>query len=445
MSTLRRRALGLGLFIVIALFITVSILAFKQSFTRFTVVTLTTDAIGNELPRNADVKANGVVVGEVRGVESGANGTVLVKLGLFPGRASELSSDTTAAILPKTLFGERYVSLDPGSADSTTLHSGDVIKASTSGNSKQLQDLFDQLLPVLRAIPPQDLNTTLTTLSASLSGRGKDLGTTIDNLDTVFAGLRGVLPQLQGTFRGLASFSKTYTQALPAIVDALDSFRTTAQTAVDRQSDLSSLFATVGQAATDSTGWLNRSGQDFIDLHVDGEDFFRGFGEQAPSFDCTFGTLAKYMPEISRVVGKGSLNPGAHVKVVFSSPRGRYLPYQDEPRFYHFKVPPRCYAAGTRTGQPFPQYPGGGIGGDGSYAPPSRNPGDQNLSSLPQPDLSVVPLTTVVRSVYDDPALMAQLKLIYADAAGKQELDDVPSWVTLIGAPGLKESEVYLK
>lgn len=119
--------------------------------------------------------------------------------------------------------------------------------------------MFDKLLPVLEAIPPQDLNATLTSLSKALSGRGEQLGTTLEELDQIFVAVNRNLPDLEGTLEGLASFSRTYSQALPDVVDALDSFRTTSNTIVERQSDLRTLIATLGVASDDLTGCCART------------------------------------------------------------------------------------------------------------------------------------------------------------------------------------------
>ena len=68
MTLLRKRLLGLVFFLVVALFLTLTITKFNKTFTEFTDVTLLTDSTGNALPANADVKARGMTVGEVREV-----------------------------------------------------------------------------------------------------------------------------------------------------------------------------------------------------------------------------------------------------------------------------------------------------------------------------------------------------------------------------------------
>ena len=387
MTVLRRRLLGLVFFIIVALFFTVTIMKFNNSFTDYTEVTLKTDSTGNALPSNADVKARGVVVGEVRRVQPAPDGSVDVVLGLTPSMADELPATTTARILPKTLFGERYVALQvPETTGGPTLANGDTINTDTSGNAREVQELFDKLLPVLEAIPPQDLNVTLTSLSSALSGRGEQIGTTLDELNTIFARINEHMPELQGTLRGLASFSQTYSEALPDVIDALDNLRTTSNTIVERQGDLRTLISTLGVAATDTTGWLRQNRTDLIDLFVDSEPFLVGLAKQSPTFVCTFRNFAGLIPESRRIVGQGTKNPGVRVNLQFVNPRGRYLPNQDEPRLLDRDPPAVCYEP-ARDGRPFPQYPGGGLA-DGSYQPPSRNAGPRTVKTLPQPQFS---------------------------------------------------------
>src|SRR5690606_4407211 len=109
-----------------------------------------------------------------------------------------------------TLFGERYVALQvPEDNNGPTLHDGSTIETDRSGNALEVQQLFDKLLPVLEAIPPQDLNSTLTALSQALSGRGEQLGVTLEELDKIFGEINENMPDLEGTLEGLATFSQT--------------------------------------------------------------------------------------------------------------------------------------------------------------------------------------------------------------------------------------------
>ncbi|MFW0788742.1 MCE family protein [Gordonia sp. CPCC 205333] len=445
MAIIRRRLLGLAFFLVIALFLGGTIMKFQGAFTTTDDVTLKTDSAGNSLSPNADVKARGMVVGTVKEIKQSDDGNVEVVLAISPDKISLLPANTTARVLPKTLFGERYVALQvPQDASSTpALTGGSIIQTDASGNAKEVQDLFDRLLPLLKAIPPQDLNVTLTSLSQALSGRGEQLGTTFEELSQIFSRINDNTDELQGTLRGLASFSQTYSEALPDVIDGLDNLRITGNTLVERQDDLRTLIATLGVAATDTTAFLRTNRVDLINLFIGSKDYLWGLANQSPVFGCTFKNFADLIPESRKIVGEGTPNPGVRVGLQFVNPRGRYLPNQDEPRNFEVNRGPTCYKPPT-NGRPFPQYPGGGLA-DGSYQPPSRNPGPRNIPGMPRAQFSATPAGNIkATNPFDDPTYRAQLQVIYGGAAGV-EPGKVPAWVTLIGGTALQGAQVTIK
>ncbi|MFT3900970.1 MAG: MCE family protein [Gordonia sp. (in: high G+C Gram-positive bacteria)] len=446
MRKLRLRAAGLAFFAVIALFIGGSILKFQGKFSPTKDVVLHTDSAGNSLSEHADVKARGMIVGTVKAVTPSPDGKVDVVLALQPDKLSLLPTDTTARILPKTLFGERYVALEVPRDSSTTatLAGGATIETAEQGNAKEVQDFFDRLLPLLKAVPPQDLNVTLTALSQALSGRGQELGETVKRLDAIFAEINDHTTDLQKTLRGLASFSQTYSEALPSIIDGLDNLRITGNTIVERQGDLAGLIASLGVAATDTTSFLNTNRKDLISIFTGTQDMLQGLARQSPTFGCTFKNFAALIPESRRIVGEGTQNPGVRVNLQFVNPRGRYLPNQDEPRLFDYDRNPVCYTP-AKNGRPFPQYPGGGLA-DGSYQVPSRNPGPRNVPEMPAAQYSVLPsgVAAAPTSPWSDPVFRAQLQMIYGAASGVSP-EQVPSWVTMLGAARLPGAQVNIR
>ena len=83
---------------------------YKKAFTEVARVTLETDTAGNQLQEASDVKVRGVIVGEVREVEANVEGAT-IELAIKPEYLDQIPADVTARLLPKTLFGERFVSL----------------------------------------------------------------------------------------------------------------------------------------------------------------------------------------------------------------------------------------------------------------------------------------------------------------------------------------------
>ena len=78
----------------------------------------------------------------------------------------------TARILPKTLFGEKYVALQvPADPSSRSIQAGDMIPESQV--AIEVEKVLSDLYPLLRTVQPAQLNYTLTALAEALEGRGE--------------------------------------------------------------------------------------------------------------------------------------------------------------------------------------------------------------------------------------------------------------------------------
>ena len=101
---------------------------FTKKFTDYDRVKVETSNIGLQLPARADVKIRGVLVGEVLDMSATSDGAELT-LGLFPSQIDTIPDNVTASIVPKTLFGEKYVSLIvPDEASASPIKAGDTIE-----------------------------------------------------------------------------------------------------------------------------------------------------------------------------------------------------------------------------------------------------------------------------------------------------------------------------
>lgn len=435
-SPLQNRLLGIALVVLIVVFVGWSVTSYNKTFEDVVTVSLETDSVGNALPRNADVKVRGMIVGEVRSATT-TDGVVTSELAIQPDMAEMIPSNATARLLPKTLFGERYVSLIlPDGAPASPIGEGTVLKQDRSGNAIEVGQLLDGLLPLLQAVPPQDLSNTLGALAQGLSGRGEELGLTIDRLENIFAGLNTELPAIQQDLRGLADFSQTYSDAAPELINALDNLRTTGNTVVEKRPALETLYASVTSAAGTTADFLDANSADVIGLASNSREALEVFAEFSPALGCTVSQFAEGARRGKVLLGDGDEYPGINVSMPLVNPKGRYLPNQDEPRLFEQTRGPSCYSSLDRyAGEYFPQYPGGSPN-DGSYQVPTRNPGEQNVPVLPAPQLSPVP-ASYAGSVTEQQTLA----VIYGGATGI-EPDAVPSWTTTVGAPALRGTQV---
>src|SRR5205823_4396279 len=134
---------------------------YDKRFTPVVLVNLDTDTVGNELHQHADVKVHGVLVGEVRQISSTGDGARLL-LAIQPDKVAALPANVSARLLPKTLFGERYVDLVlPAVPVSARLAAGSEINQDHSSSAIELERVLSDLMPVLQAVQPQKLSVTL--------------------------------------------------------------------------------------------------------------------------------------------------------------------------------------------------------------------------------------------------------------------------------------------
>ncbi|WP_027500656.1 MCE family protein [Rhodococcus sp. UNC363MFTsu5.1] len=449
-SALRRRILGLAFFLVLALFLAFTIGMYNKSFKEVVKVNLVTDSVGNSLPSHADVKVRGLIVGEVRSAST-EDGKVTSVLAIDPDKAELIPSNATARLLPKTLFGERYVSLIVPTGDTAApISQGDTLLQDKSGNAIEVGELLDGLLPLLQAVPPQDLANTLGALSQALAGRGNDIGLSIERLETIFAGVNTELPNLREGLRGLADFSQTYSDAAPDLINAFDNLRTTGATVVQQQNQIRALMSTVTATAGSTADFLTANKDSLISIAADSREALEVLAAASPTFGCTFAQFVPIVESASAILGlnpDGSLkdHPGARAATVFANPKGRYLPNQDEPRLFDQRGA-KCYQP-AEPGYKFGQYPGGSYN-DGSYQVPSRNPGPSFVPSPAAPQYSVVPSPAAGQNTpaaYTGSTLEQDtLAVIYGKGTGTLP-EAVPGWATLLGAPALRGTEVSVR
>ncbi|HVW44128.1 MAG TPA: MCE family protein [Amycolatopsis sp.] len=443
MTTLRRRLLGLVLIAVLVGGVTLSIAMYNKAFTDTVDVTLEAGDVGNQLLEQSDVKVRGLIVGSVSSISAKPDGAQLT-LSLDPASAKMIPDNVSARFLPKTLFGERYVSLEiPQHASAATLRDGDVIPEDRTQNAVQLSKALDDLLPVLQAVQPEKLSATLTAISTALRGRGDELGATLSQLGTYLDGLNPHLPQLQQNLQQLAKFSDNLNAAAPDLVQTLDNLSTTSKTIVDEQQNLQALYGNVTAASQTLESFVRGNASNLISLSANSRPTAELLAKYAPEYPCLFGSMADLVPLIDTSLGKGTNQPGLHAKIEVVVSRGPYEPGRDEPRFED-KRGPRCYDVKDFP-QPFPQYPPDGPIKDGSQPTPGSRVASDGLQ----------PANTAAEAggygsgtTAGNPANSAAEEDFLAQLVGPQvgmTPTDMPGWSSLLVGPLYRGAEVTVQ
>ncbi|KAA9162939.1 MCE family protein [Amycolatopsis acidicola] len=444
MRTLRRRLLGLLLIAILVGGVTLSIAMYNRAFTSFVDVKLEASDIGNQLLEQSDVKVRGLIVGSVKSISATSDGAELT-LALDPESAKLIPSNVSARFLPKTLFGERYVSLEiPPNPSAGTLQNGDVIPEDRSSSAVQLSKALDDLLPVLQAVQPQKLSTTLTAISTALQGRGDELGQTLSELGNYLDGLNPHLDELQHNLKSLAKFSDNLAGSAPDLVQTLDNLSTTSKTIVDEQQNLQSLYANVTTTSQTLESFLKANASNLISLSESARPTAELLARYSPEYPCFLGQMSQLVPLIDQAMGKGTSQPGLHATIEIVDSRGAYKAGQDEPRFADDRGP-RCYNIKDYP-DPFPQYPPDGPIQDGS----KPGPGSRSVSD------GLVPANTSADAggyngsgtTAGDPVNSAAETDFLAQLVGPQigvDPSQMPGWSGLLVGPLYRGAEVTVK
>jgi phospholipid/cholesterol/gamma-HCH transport system substrate-binding protein len=442
-TVLRRRLLGVAFIAMLVGFVVLSIAFFNKSFSTFVNVTLTTDKVGNQLQQRSDVKVRGLIVGSVERITPTAHGAELT-LALEPDKVDVIPSNVSARFLPKTLFGERYVALQiPDQPSVRTITNGDKIDQDRSAPAIEVEKALNDLLPVLQAVQPQKLSSTLTAISTALEGRGKPLGETLSDLGEYVGELTPHIPQLQHDLQALVKFSDTYSEATPQLVQALTDLTVTSKTVAGQRDNLSTLYASLTTASTDLRTFLAVNKNNLIQFADTSRPTLELLAKYAPEYPCFLRQMAETIPKLDTAFGKGTNEPGLHVTLEITVNRGAYKPGQDEPR-YQDKRGPRCYDF-KEFPNPFPQHPPDGPLKDGSKPPAAARSAQDGV--LPPSLIGQVVDGTFPQSAPMDfglPNSHAEQEFVAVMMAGQLGVspDDVPRWTTLLAAPVFRGAEV---
>ncbi|MCX5409688.1 MCE family protein [Streptomyces sp. NBC_00335] len=411
-ETLRRRLAGVVFLLVPALLVWLAIAVYDKQFTASTPITIETSSVGNEMHPGAEVKLRGVVIGEVRSIDATDSGARLT-LAMNPAALADIPSDVRAQMLPTTLFGERFVALVPPQTPSPKpIGAGAVIPEDRSSNAVELQQVLDNVLPMLTAVQPQKLSATLSAVSQALEGRGDKLGATLAQLDSHLEKFNPELPTLNRDLHELVKVSNLYADVAPDIVTALTDFTTTSGTLAEKESELAATFGATTRTAQDVTTFLRQNKDNIIRLSATGRPTLELLAEYSSSFPCTLRTLAEFVPAMDKALGKGTDQPGLHVNVVTVPSRGAYVPGRDTPS-YTSGGGPHCY--------PVPY-----LGVPAAPAARAAAAAEQNLGPANSPQENEF------------------LNELLAPAAKKQP-GDLPDWSSLLAGPAYRGTEVILK
>src|SRR5918999_1068424 len=132
----------------------------------------------SQLASEADVRISGVPVGKVKTIENDprtGRSTVTMEL---EAKYSPLPSDSKAMLRQKTLLGETYVELTPGTERAKKVPEGGRLPAGNVSETVELDEILRTLDPETRAAFQEWTQTQ----AEAISGHGRDVNDALGNL-----------------------------------------------------------------------------------------------------------------------------------------------------------------------------------------------------------------------------------------------------------------------
>ncbi|MEZ5076561.1 MAG: MlaD family protein [Solirubrobacterales bacterium] len=198
-----------------------------------------------QLAQQSDVRISGVNVGKVQSIDLAPNGDQALATVDVDDKYAPLPESTRAILRTKTLLGETYIELTPGSSEQPRLDDGATLPEANVAQSVQLDEIFRTFDPETRAA----FQTWMQEAAIGVQGQGQNLSYGIGQLEPTFTELAGLLRVLDTQNAALGQLfrdgAKTFTALRGRegqLADLIQSSNAVFQTTARRNADIEALF-----------------------------------------------------------------------------------------------------------------------------------------------------------------------------------------------------------
>src|SRR5438874_2725434 len=134
--------------------------------------------------------------------------------------AVPVAKDTHASLVPKTLFGDKYVALDPAEPGQPALANGDTIDRDHTRPPTEIQQIFDRVTPILQALDPPRFGASLSAISSGLAGEGDDLRRLTEGWSEAMDALNSHQADLHTLLTSIPGVAGTFAERSQQLADA---------------------------------------------------------------------------------------------------------------------------------------------------------------------------------------------------------------------------------
>jgi len=249
-----------------------------------------------QLAQQSDVRISGVSVGKVQDIVLAPNGErALAKIDIND-KYGPLPADTRAILRTKTLLGETYVELTPGSRNGPKLADGGTLPEAQIAESVQLDEIFRTFNAKTRAA----FQTWQQEAAVAIQGQGASLSYGFSTLEPAFVQFDRLFRVLDSQEEAVKTIFRNGATSLEALrgrqgelADLIRSSNTVFTTTADRNRDIEALFRAFPTFEDESRLTLNR----LSGFAVKADPVMKQLVPVAEQLSPTFAAFGKLAPE----------------------------------------------------------------------------------------------------------------------------------------------------
>jgi phospholipid/cholesterol/gamma-HCH transport system substrate-binding protein len=249
-----------------------------------------------QLAEQSDVRISGVNVGKVRTIELAPNGKQALATVDVDNKYAPLPTSTRAILRTKTLLGETYIELTPGSSQAPELADGGTLAEANIAESVQLDEIFRTFDADTRAA----FQTWMQESAVAIAGQGGALSYAIGSFEPTFTELDKLFRVLDTQrvafgqlFRNGAVTFRALRGREGQLADLIQSSNAVFETTAERDRDIEALFRAFPTFQDESRLTLDR----LAEFAVNADPLMRQLVPAAEQLSPTLVAFANLAPE----------------------------------------------------------------------------------------------------------------------------------------------------
>jgi phospholipid/cholesterol/gamma-HCH transport system substrate-binding protein len=170
-----------------------------------------------------EVRVRGMPVGTISAITiDRSNLTARYKMSLEPN--AQVAKDSGATLVPKTLFGDKYVELDPPAPGAPLMGNGAHIPLARTASVTELQQVLDRFIPELQAVDPVELGATVAAMANGFGLTAADLRAASEGFTGAFNQFSASQSDFATIFQHFPGVADTFTQHTGDLVSSARNF-----------------------------------------------------------------------------------------------------------------------------------------------------------------------------------------------------------------------------